>query len=76
MVGALLALIGSAIQTGGVNIGMLVAGRLIAGLGLGVLTMVIPMYNAEIAHPSVRGLLAGMLQQVSTASYLHSPFIG
>jgi hypothetical protein len=31
------------------------AGRFLAGLGVGFLTMIIPLYQAEIAHPSIRG---------------------
>jgi MFS family permease len=34
------------------------------GMGVGSLSMIVPMYNAEIAPPEVRGALVG-LQQLS-----------
>lgn len=36
--------------------GVVYAGRLIAGLGIGQTTVIAPVYIAEIAPPSVRGL--------------------
>ena len=52
--GSLIALIGCAIQTAAVNPGMLIAGRAIAGLSVGVLSMIVPMYQAEISPPHAR----------------------
>jgi hypothetical protein len=45
--------LGGGLQTGAQNLGYLYAGRLISGLGVGFLTMIIPLYQAEIAHPSI-----------------------
>ncbi|KAK7703174.1 hypothetical protein SLS57_011058 [Botryosphaeria dothidea] len=42
----------------------ILGGRFITGMGVGSLSMVVPMYNAEIAPPEVRGALVG-LQQLS-----------
>ncbi|KAH7078638.1 MFS sugar transporter-like protein [Paraphoma chrysanthemicola] len=42
----------------------ILAGRFITGMGVGSLSMIVPMYNAEIAPPEVRGALVG-LQQLS-----------
>jgi sugar porter (SP) family MFS transporter len=36
--------------------------RMIGGLGIGISTVAAPLYNAEIAPPKHRGLLAGMFQ--------------
>jgi len=36
--------------------------RILGGLGIGVSTVTAPLYNAEIAPPKHRGLLAGMFQ--------------
>jgi MFS family permease len=36
----------------------------LSGMGVGSLSMIVPMYNAEIAPPEVRGALVG-LQQLS-----------
>lgn len=42
----------------------ILGGRFVTGMGVGALSMVVPMYNAEIAPPEVRGALVG-LQQLS-----------
>lgn len=44
------------------NVYQLIAARLIGGLGIGISTVVAPLYIAEIAPPAQRGRLAGMFQ--------------
>ena len=39
-----------------------IAARFIGGVGVGILTIVAPLYIAEISPPGVRGRLAGMFQ--------------
>ncbi|KAJ5119901.1 hypothetical protein N7448_010570 [Penicillium atrosanguineum] len=56
--------IGSAIQCGAVDIPMLFAGRAIAGLAIGMLTMVVPLYISEVSIPEIRGGLV-VTQQLS-----------
>jgi MFS family permease len=41
------------------SLGMMYAGRVITGLGVGTLTAVIPTYISEIAPPALRGTLTG-----------------
>ncbi|KAK6076112.1 sugar transport protein [Seiridium cupressi] len=60
--GALLFLIGGAIQTAAQSLSYLYAGRAFAGLGVGFLTMIIPVYQGEIAHPSIRGRVTALQQ--------------
>src|SRR5215469_12370889 len=55
----LLGAIGSAIAA---NVWVFIAARLIGGLGIGISTVVAPMYISEIAPPEHRGRLAGMFQ--------------
>lgn len=43
---------------------ILPAGRWFAGMGVGGLSVVVPMFNAELAPASIRGTLVG-LQQVA-----------
>lgn len=62
LVGALLFLLGGSIQTAAQTIHWLYGGRAIAGLGVGFLTMIIPVYQSEIAHPSIRGRVTGLQQ--------------
>ncbi|KAK1993246.1 general substrate transporter [Colletotrichum falcatum] len=49
--------IGSSIQTSAFNYNMLVGGRFIGGLGIGMLSMVVPLYISEISPPEIRGSL-------------------
>src|SRR5215471_9419338 len=51
--------IGSALAT---NVATFIAARVIGGLGIGISTVVAPMYISEIAPPQHRGRLAGMFQ--------------
>ena len=44
------------------GVGMFIAARFIGGLGIGVSTVVAPLYISEIAPPAYRGRLAGMFQ--------------
>ena len=51
--------VGSAVAQ---NVGVFIVARFIGGLGIGISTVVAPMYIAEIAPPKSRGRLAGMFQ--------------
>src|ERR1700677_3125739 len=44
------------------NVTVFILARIIGGLGIGISTVVAPMYISEIAPPKHRGLLAGMVQ--------------
>jgi len=44
------------------NVATFIAARVIGGLGIGISTVVAPMYISEIAPPQHRGRLAGMFQ--------------
>jgi len=44
------------------NVATFIAARVIGGLGIGISTVVAPMYISEIAPPKHRGRLAGMFQ--------------
>jgi MFS transporter, SP family, arabinose:H+ symporter len=44
------------------NVTVFIVARVIGGLGIGISTVVAPMYISEIAPPKHRGLLAGMFQ--------------
>lgn len=50
------------LQTGAQSLHYLYAGRAIAGLGVGFLVMIIPLYQAELAHPSIRGRVTALQQ--------------
>ncbi|TGZ77435.1 general substrate transporter [Ascodesmis nigricans] len=50
-------IVGSSIQTGSMGYGMLIVGRLVGGIGIGILSMVAPLYISEISPPNIRGAL-------------------
>lgn len=54
--------IGSAIQTLSQSIPHLITGRAIGGIGVGALSMLSPLYMAEISPPEVRGSLIALEQ--------------
>ncbi|KAF9731548.1 hypothetical protein PMIN03_002361 [Paraphaeosphaeria minitans] len=57
-------LVGAAIQTAAHHkIGMIYAGRVIAGLGIGGMSSITPVFVSENAPPEVRGRIAGLFQE-------------
>ncbi|KAK3946350.1 general substrate transporter [Diplogelasinospora grovesii] len=62
LVGALIFILGGCLQTAAQSIHYLWAGRAVAGLGVGFLVMIIPIYQGEIAHPSIRGRITALQQ--------------
>ncbi|RSL37887.1 hypothetical protein CEP53_015394 [Fusarium sp. AF-6] len=66
MVGCIIWIIGSTISCAAQNIGMLVVGRVINGLSVGIESAQVPVYIAEISPPSKRGRFIGMQQWAIT----------
>ncbi|PKS07779.1 hypothetical protein jhhlp_006387 [Lomentospora prolificans] len=62
LIGAVVFLLGGALQTSAQNIAYMMAGRAIAGLGVGGMVMIIPIYQAELCHPSIRGTVTALQQ--------------
>lgn len=62
VIGSVVYLLGGALQTGANGMAMLMAGRWLAGVGVGFLVMIIPLYQSEIAHPSIRGTITSLQQ--------------
>lgn len=67
--GAFISLIGAILQAAAQNLGMILVGRIIAGWAVGLLSMSVPVYQAECAHPKSRGLIVGIAQQMIGVSY-------
>lgn len=67
--------IGAAIQAGSVNQGMFLAGRLIAGGGMGGLWTTLPMYQAEVSTPDSRGFMVSMTGVMFALGYMLSGWI-
>ena len=52
------------------------AGRWFAGMGIGALSMLVPMFNAELAPPGIRGSLVALQQLAITFGIMISYWIG
>lgn len=63
-------LVGSAIQAGAIAVPMIFVGRAIAGLSIGMLSMVVPLYLSEVAPPNLRGGLVSLQQLGITAGIM------
>ena len=66
MIGCVIWIIGSTIICASQNIGMLVAGRVINGLCVGIESAQVPVYISEIAPPTKRGRLVAFQQWAIT----------
>ncbi|CZT12754.1 hypothetical protein WAI453_004804 [Rhynchosporium graminicola] len=57
-------IIGVVVQATSISAGhnAILGGRFITGMGVGSLSMIVPMYNAEVAPPEVRGSLIALQQ--------------
>ena len=64
MVAVLIFTVGTGLQAGAHKSAELFAGRVIGGFGIGMFSMVIPLYQAEVSPPELRGSLVS-LQQLS-----------
>ncbi|KAK2752808.1 hypothetical protein FQN55_005940 [Onygenales sp. PD_40] len=62
IIGSIIFCVGGALQTAAVNISYLWSGRFLAGLGVGFLVMIVPLYQAELCHPSIRGRVTALQQ--------------
>jgi len=74
--GAIVATVGCAIQTASVHIAMLIVGRFIAGVSIGILSMIVPVYQAEISPPHARGLLSGWTQLMIVWGFFVANWVG
>lgn len=53
----------------------ILGGRFITGLGVGSLSMVVPLYNAELSPPEIRGSLVALQQLAITFGIMISYWI-
>lgn len=56
--GSMIFFVGGALQTLATGMAMMMLGRIIAGLGVGMLSTIVPVYQSEISPPHNRGKLA------------------
>ncbi|KAJ5465930.1 general substrate transporter [Penicillium desertorum] len=56
---AIVCVVSAALQTGSVHIAMLLIGRFINGVGVGMMDVSVPIYQSEISPAKVRGRMVG-----------------
>ncbi|RMY22103.1 hypothetical protein D0867_02933 [Hortaea werneckii] len=57
LLGCLILIVGGAICSGSISIGMFIAGRVVAGIGAGILAVCVPMYQGEVSTAETRGAM-------------------
>ncbi|TFK46300.1 general substrate transporter [Heliocybe sulcata] len=74
--GCILFFLGGGLQCGAQSISYMYGGRFLAGMGIGMLAMLAPLYQSEIAHPSIRGSLTTLQQFMLGIGSFVASFIG
>ncbi|XHF97793.1 hypothetical protein AWENTII_001373 [Aspergillus wentii] len=74
--GALICLVGAILQSAAQNLAMILVGRILAGWAVGLMSMSVPVYQAEVAHPRSRGLIIGLAQQMIGVGFIVSTWVG
>ena len=70
LVGALLFTVGGGLQAFADSTTVLLAGRVLGGFAVGILSTIIPVYNAELSAPHVRGAMSVLFQLAITIGIL------
>lgn len=66
---------GAAVQAGAVHISMVIIGRVLLGVGVGFASLVMPVYNNEVAPPHMRGAMNILFQLFVTIGILAAGLI-
>lgn len=62
MIGVAVVMVGAALQTGAVQLSMMIVGRIVAGLGTGIVSTAVPLYLSEAAPAAHRGFYVAINQ--------------
>lgn len=73
--GALVFTIGGAIQSFTPGFYVMIVGRIVSGLGVGLLSTIVPIYQSEVSPPDHRGALACMEFTGNIAGYASSVWL-
>ncbi|KAL5358253.1 general substrate transporter [Aspergillus floccosus] len=74
--GAVICLVGAILQAAAKNLAMILVGRILAGWAVGLMSMSVPVYQAELAHPKYRGFIIGLAQQMIGIGFIVSTWVG
>ncbi|KAJ5930396.1 hypothetical protein N7466_005889, partial [Penicillium verhagenii] len=69
-------LLGVIVQACAKNADYILGGRFVTGIGVGILSMIVPLYNAELAPPELRGSLVSLQQLAICFGIMVSYWIG
>jgi MFS family permease len=75
-IGAVIATVGGILQASAMNLAMILVGRIISGWAIGLMSMSVPVYLAECAHPNTRGMIVGLTQQMIGVGFIVSTWVG
>jgi sugar porter (SP) family MFS transporter len=75
-IGAAIATVGGILQCSAMNLAMILVGRIVSGWAIGLMSMSVPVYLAECAHPNVRGMIVGITQQMIGVGFIVSTWVG
>eukprot|EP00931_Biecheleriopsis_adriatica_P082884 TRINITY_DN5637_c0_g1_i1.p1 TRINITY_DN5637_c0_g1~~TRINITY_DN5637_c0_g1_i1.p1 ORF type:complete len:548 (+),score=101.95 TRINITY_DN5637_c0_g1_i1:55-1644(+) len=75
IIGSLLFAVGGLVQAASVAVWMLILGRFIAGIGVGMTCVAGPSYISEIAPAKIRGAMVGIYQSNVCLAIVFSPLI-
>jgi len=76
LLAALVFAVGAIVAAVSPNVGILVVARFLLGLGVGLASMIVPLYIAEIAPAARRGQLVSLNQLMITIGILVSYIVG
>lgn len=74
-IGSVIWIIGSIIQTASQNVGMLIVGRIVSGICVGITSTLVPVYQSELAPKEVRGRMVSLQQWAITWGILIQYFV-
>ncbi|KAH8703021.1 general substrate transporter [Talaromyces proteolyticus] len=73
IVGVMILCVGAALQAGAVHLAMMIIGRIISGVGVGIVSTAVPLYLSEISPAKQRGAF-GALNQVGIVTGISIAF--
>jgi MFS family permease len=76
VVGAVVFIVGVIVQACAKNVDYILGGRFVTGLGVGTVSMLVPLYNAELSPPELRGSLVSLQQLAICFGIMISYWIG
>ncbi|PNS13804.1 High-affinity glucose transporter [Sphaceloma murrayae] len=75
-IGAIIAAVGGILQAATYHLSMMLLGRILSGWAVGLMSMSVPVYQAECAPPKIRGLIVGLTQQMIGVGFIISTWVG